>query len=124
MLLPASTGTGLAEFDTDKSAEFPTTTLADALLLPVFGSLVTLDATDAVCVMVEPEVVPTFTFTTKVKFALALATRVAIVQVRVPTLQVHPAGPVSDCAVVFAGVVSVRVIVLALAGPALATVWV
>jgi hypothetical protein len=38
MLFPAITGTGLAEFVTDKSAEFATNTLAKAVLLAVLGS--------------------------------------------------------------------------------------
>src|ERR1700728_3829636 len=45
-----------------------------------------------------------------------------MVQVSVPKVQVQPAGPVSDCAAVFAGVVSVNVIALAAAGPLLVTV--
>ena len=43
MLLPAITGTGLAEFVTDKSAESATCTLAEAVLLPGFGSPVVGD---------------------------------------------------------------------------------
>lgn len=39
MLLPASTGTGLAVFVTDRSAEAATSTLADAVLLAQLGSL-------------------------------------------------------------------------------------
>jgi len=35
----------------------------------------------------------------------------------------HPAGPVSDTNVVFAGTVSLKVMVLAAAGPPLVTVW-
>lgn len=74
--------------------------------------------------MVEPEATLVLTVTTKVKFAVVLAAREAMVQVRVPRLQVQPAGPVSDWAVVFAGVDSVNVMVLAAAGPPLVTVCV
>ena len=80
MAPPASTGTGLAELVTDRSAESATWTLTEALLLARFGSLVVL-ATEAVSVMVEPEAAVVFTFTTKVKFAVALAARLAMLQV-------------------------------------------
>lgn len=80
MLLPACTGTGLAVFVSDRSAEFPARTLADALLLPAFGSLVVLD-TITVSVIVEPDATFVFTFTTKVKFAVALNGRLGRVQV-------------------------------------------
>lgn len=118
--MPAMTGTGIAEFVTDKSEEAATGTLAEALLLPGFGSP-TVGVTDAVCVMVDPEATFVFTFTTKVNVALAFAASVGFVQVKSPRLQVHPTGPVSDCATVFAGVLSDRVIVLAAAGPPFAT---
>jgi hypothetical protein len=121
ILLPACTGTGLAEFVTDKSADPATVTMADALLFAFVGSLVVL-ATETVSVMVVPGAVFTFTVTTKVKVAVAPdATGPGFVQVSVPRLHVHPAGPVSDCAVVFAGVVSVSVRLLAAAGPPLVT---
>lgn len=124
MLLPAITGTGLAMLVSDKSAEPATTTLVAALLLPELGSPVTDDPTESVCVMVVPGAVPEFTVTIKVKFAVVLAASVVMVQVSVPTVQVQPAGPVRDWAVVFAGSVSVKVTVLAAAGPPLLTVWV
>ena len=78
---------------------------------------------DPVCVMVEPAATVALTFTTKVKFAVALAANVPMVQVKgLAELQVQPAGPVSDTNVVFAGRVSVSVTVLALAGPPFVTV--
>ena len=58
----ASTGTGLAKLVIDRSAELPTCTLADAVLLLVFGSEVTLEDTFAVSVMVEPMATPELTF--------------------------------------------------------------
>jgi hypothetical protein len=67
MLLPASTGTGLAEFVIDSEAVFATGTVADALLLPGFGSTVVALATDTLSVMLVPDT----TFTTKVKVAVA-----------------------------------------------------
>jgi len=39
MLLPARTGTGVAVFVTDRSAEAATSTLLDAVLLAQLGSL-------------------------------------------------------------------------------------
>ena len=80
MLLPAITGTGLAEFVTERSAESATWTLVDALLLPRFGSLV-LPETEAVSLIVEPEATVGLTFTTKVKLPLAPAARLAMLQV-------------------------------------------
>jgi hypothetical protein len=50
--------------------------------------------------------------------------KLGFVQVRVPTVQVQPPGPVSVCAVVFAGTVSVRVTLVAVLGPLLVTTWV
>jgi len=87
---------------TDRSAEADTRTLADALLLALFGSLVVVE-TDAASVIVEPETAVAFTFTTNVKLAVAFAARVAMVQVKVTLLQVHPAGPDSETKVVLAG---------------------
>jgi len=124
MLLPAITGTGLAAFVTDRSAESPTCTLAEALLLPGFGSP-TVGVTEAVCVMVDPEATFVFTFTTKVKFALVLAARVAMLQVKGDMeVHTHPAGPLSDTNAVLAGSASVSTTELAGAGPPLVTVCV
>src|ERR1017187_7634488 len=123
MLLPASTGTGLAEFVTDRSAESATCTLTEALLLPRFGSLVVL-VTESTSVIVEPEATVLFTFSTKVKLAVVFAAIVVVsVQVRLARTHVHPAGPVSDTAAVVApGIVSVNTGAFAVAGPPLATV--
>jgi len=122
MLLFACTGTGLAEFVIERSAEFPTTTLADALLFPKVGSPVVAE-TESVCVIVVPDATLLFTFTTKVKFAVAFAARLAIVHAggTLTTLHVHPAGPVNETTVVFAGTGSLKVIVLAVAGPPFVT---
>jgi hypothetical protein len=122
MLFPAITGTGLAVFVTERSAESATSTLAEAVLLAQFGSLALQEA-ESVCVIVDPEATVVFTVTTNVKFAV-VTPRLEMVQVRVASVHVHPAGPESDCAIVFAGVVSVNVIVFAVAGPPLVRVWV
>jgi hypothetical protein len=74
--------------------------------------------------MIVPEAVVPFTATTKLKLAVALAAKLVVVQVRAATVQVQPDGPVNDTAVVFAGNVSVKVTVLAAAGPALVAVCV
>ena len=79
--MPACTGTGLAALVIERLAESATCTLTEALLLPLFGSVVTLLATEAVSVMVAPEVAVALTFTTNVKVAVALSARLAIVQV-------------------------------------------
>jgi hypothetical protein len=124
MLLVACTGTGLAAFVTERSAESATTVLTDELLLPELGSPV-VDATESVCVMVVPDATFVFTFATKVKVAVVFAAIVVVsVQVRLAKTHVHPAGPVSDMAVVFAGSVSVNTGAFAVAGPLLVTLCV
>jgi hypothetical protein len=109
-------------FVTERSAESATSTLAEAVLLAQFGSLALQEA-ESVCVIVDPEATFVLTVTTNVKFAV-VTPRLEMVQVRVASVQVHPAGPESDCATVFAGVVSVNVTVFAVAGPPLVRVWV
>src|SRR5258708_36577273 len=95
MLLPASTGAGLAEFVTDRSEESATCTLTDALLLAGFGSPV-VEETESVCVIVVPAATFALTVTTKVKLAVVLGAMGAVsVQVRVPRTPPPPAGPVS-----------------------------
>src|SRR6476469_5647672 len=121
MLLFACTGTGLGVLVTETSTVLPTCTLAAALLLPPLGSLVE-EETEAVCVTVVPDATLEFTLTTNVKFAVPTAIAVVSVQVRVPRTQVHPAGPVSETAVVFAGSASVKTGAFAVAGPAFVTV--
>src|SRR5260370_29886951 len=105
MLLPACTGTGLAAFVTERSAESATCTFTVALLFPLFGSLI--DDTESVSVIVVPEARFALTFTTKVKLAVAFAARLAMVQPGgvVAMLHVHPAGPVNETTVVLAGYV-------------------
>jgi len=124
MLLPACTGTGLGVFVTETSAELPTGMPTVTLLFPLFGSLV-VEATESVCVIVVPDATPALTVTTNVKFAVVLAAMVVVsVQVRLAKTQVHPAGPVSETAVVLAGSVSVKTGAFAVAGPALVTLCV
>jgi hypothetical protein len=66
---------------TDKSAELATMTLADALLLLEFGSVVGAALTESVSEIVVPELTVGLTLTTKVKVALAWAARLAMLQV-------------------------------------------
>lgn len=122
MLLPATTGTGLAALVTERSAEPATATLEEALLFPGFASVVD-EETEPVWVIVDPAVAVALTLITKVKLAVALAARVLMVQVSVPRVHVHPAEPVNDTAVVPVGSVSVKLTVVAAAGPPLITVW-
>ena len=56
-------------------------TLADALLLLEFGSVVGAALTESVSEIVVPELTVGFTLTTKVKVALAWAARLAMLQV-------------------------------------------
>lgn len=119
-MLPAATEPGAAVFVTDRSACAPvaTTSLAVALLFEEFGSVVA-ELTLTVSLMVVPEAVPALTFTTNVIVAGVPGAKLGFEQVSVPTLQIHPAGPESVCAVVFAGRVSVTVTFVAVLGPAL-----
>ena len=97
MLLPACTGTGLGVLVTDRSEESATSTLAEAVLLPQLGSLAE-QVMESVWVIVVPEATVAFTFTTKVNIAgvAPVGARLAIVQLRVARVQVHPDGPESD----------------------------
>jgi hypothetical protein len=106
---------------TDRSAESATCTLVEALLLPGLGSLVA-EETESVWVMVDPDAVFVLTLRTRVKVAVLLAVRLAIVQVRLPRLHDQVPGPLSDTEVVFAGRVSVKLTAVAEAGPPLVTV--
>ena len=95
-------------------------------MFALVGSPVAED-TESICVRIVPGATFVFTFTTKVKFAVALAARLAMLlhvygDVEV---QVHPAGPVRDTNVVLAGSISVSTTgAAAEAGPPLATVCV
>jgi hypothetical protein len=80
MLFPACTGTGLGVLVTERSADPATRTLAEALLVG-FESPVGAALVKSVPVIVVPGAVPGFTFTTKVNVALALAARLAMLQV-------------------------------------------
>src|SRR5579864_8741749 len=124
MLLPATTPTGLGVFVTDKSAELVTKVVTVTLLLLRFGSGV-VELTVSVWV-IDPAAVVEFTVTMKVKLVVVVpeVKFVPSMQVRVARVQVHPAGPVSETAVVPAGSVSTSFGVVAAAGPRLVTVWV
>src|ERR1700722_1270680 len=126
MVPPACTGTGLALLVIDKSAEFATCTLVEALLFPVFGSLVA-EATDAVSVIVVPEATVVGTFTTNVKVAEESVARLAALHVYgAEVVQVHP-DPLttdSDANVVLAGTAPDNTTVVAVAGPLFVTVCV
>jgi hypothetical protein len=112
-----------------KLAEFPTPTVATAVLLPASGSVGVVSATDTVSLIV-PEATPAPNVTTKVNPADAPDANVTalFVHFSVARVQVHPVGPASDTAVVPAGSVSVRVIAFAVdpavAGPRFFTVCV
>ena len=83
-----------------------------------------VEETESVCVIVDPDATVVFTVITNVKFAVVFAAMVVeSVQVRRRT-HVHPAGPVKETAVVFAGSVSVNCGAFAVAGPAFVTLWV
>ena len=105
-----------------------TTSAAVALLLDRFGSDVA-EVTLAVLLIAVPAAVPAVTLSTTVKVADPAA-KVGLVQLMVPVPPtegvVHDQAPgaVTDTKVVFGGVVSVRLTVVAVLGPALFTTWV
>jgi hypothetical protein len=121
----ACTGTGVSVFVTDKAAKLATCTLAEAVLLPLLGSLV-LELIEAVSAIVVPAVAVVGTLTTKAKVAVPLAARLAMVHLY-GTVLVHvhpdPLVSVSEEKVVPVGKVSASTTVVAAAGPLLVTVW-
>ena len=120
-MFPAATNVGVAELVTTRSDWVAKATMSDAVavLFALFGSLVD-ELTLAVSLIAVPAAVPAVTFNTYVIVAVPGA-RLVSVQVRVPTVHVHPAGPVSETTLVLAGSVSVRLTLVALLGPALVT---
>ena len=98
------------------------------MLLARFGSLVD-DVTVAVLLIAVPAAVPDGTFRTTVKLddpaaKLALVQLIAPVPPEAGVVQDQPVGTVIELNVVLAGVVSVRLALLAVLGPALVTTWV
>ena len=119
---PGSTGTGLGEFVTERSAVSATKVVTVALLFVLLGSL--LEATEAVCERIVPLATVDGTFTTNVKLAVPTGMAAVSVQVRLASTQFQPAGPASDTAVVPDGRVSVRTAAFAEPCPALVIVCV
>jgi hypothetical protein len=127
-LLPAATDAGEAEFVVTRSACVPraTTSAAVALLFVEFGSLVD-ELIVAVSLIAVPATVPAVTFSTTGKLAVPGA-KLGFVHVMVPALPTvgsmhdHPPGTgVSETNVVFGGVFSVKLALVAVLGPALVT---
>ncbi len=96
---------------------------AIALLLVSSGSVVVVE-TLTVSFMDVPAAVPAFTFTTNVMVAGVAGARLGFEQVKVANVQVQPAGPASDTAVVFAGSASVKLMDAAALGPLFVTICV
>src|SRR4051812_32792349 len=124
MFEPATTGSGVSTFVTDRSAEpAPTVVVAVPLPLAPFGSEV-VDVAVAVLVMTVPFATPAPTATVSVKTALPVP-MLGFEQETVPVpptagvVHDQPPGLDSDTKVVPAGSVSERLTVLALLGPAL-----
>jgi hypothetical protein len=124
MLCPASTGFGLAELVTLRSAcvALATAMVTVAELLAVLVSRVVV-ATVAVSVMSVPAAVPAFTVTFTGNVLEEPGATVGFVQVMDPVVvQVHPAGTgVREVNVVLAGNASVKVAEAQLLGPLLVT---
>src|ERR1700722_3312092 len=126
MLLPADTDVGEATLVTIRSASVAVATIsaAVAVLFVVFGSLVA-ELTVTVSLIAVPAGVPAVTLRITGKLADPTA-KLGLVQLIVPALptvgrvQDHPLGiGVNETKVVFAGVTSVKVAVLAALGPPL-----
>ena len=101
--------------------------LVVAVLLEDVGSL-TAEPTVMELTITVPGAVPPVTRKTNVNIELALAAMDGLLQETVvaPTTQVQPGGTMSSAKVVFAGMVSTAVTVVAVAGPLLVTtaMWV
>jgi hypothetical protein len=97
--------------------------LTVVLLLAELGSLVA-EETDEVAVMVATTTVGA-TLTTTMMSADAPAAKLGSVQItEVVVVQDHPTGAETETNVVLAGIASVKVAVVAAAGPLFVTVWV
>src|SRR6266498_1086249 len=128
MLAPAVTGSGVSSLVTPRSADVFTVVVATAVLLPGTTSGVVLLRKVAVLVIVVPLGVLELTWTTMVKTAAWLGSRVASVAMMKPVppgagcwVMVN-AGPefcVTDTNVVLAGVASVSCTFSAVLGPLL-----
>ena len=121
---PASTGTGLGVFVTERSAVSATSVFTVTLLFALLGSAV-VEVTESVCGRLVPDATVEGTLTTKTKLAVLFAAMAAVsVHVRVASTQVQPPGPVNETALAPAGSDSVKTGAAAEAWPALNTVCV
>jgi hypothetical protein len=125
IVLPARTGFGVPVIVTARSAcpVVATTTVAIATLFEGFGSVVVAE-TVAISVIVIPEAVKAFTFTTTVNLVDAPTASVGIVHEITPPVHVQPDVPevaATETKVVFVGTVSVKATLLAAAGPLFVT---
>jgi hypothetical protein len=121
-LPPGETVVGAATLVTTRSACVPVATTSDAVavLFAEFESVVVV-VTVAVWLIAVPAAVPAVTLTVKVIVPDPPEARLGSVHVSVARVQVQPAGPVSETAVVFAGNVSTRLTLAASLGPELLT---
>ena len=128
MFPPVETGSGESVFVIRRSAPTPLTVVVSVSeLSPALGSSGELAV--AVLVMIVPPGVPALTFTTRVIVTLEPLARVGPEQVTAPDPpttgvvgQVQPPVALTETNVVFAGVESLRVGLVAGSGPLLATV--
>jgi hypothetical protein len=121
---PWFTGSGEADLLMERSAcdGEVTLVLVVAVLFAAVGSD-TAEPTVMELTITVPGAVPALTVKINVKLDVALAAIDGLVQdtVVAPTTQVQPAGTVSEEKVVFAGIVSTAVTLVAVAGPLLVT---
>src|SRR5580704_4026348 len=126
MLLPALTGLGVRRIVTEKTqATLRGVDTVMLVLLPELGSLVVVVTLEVAVIGLDAAVTVAGTFTTMMMSDSAATARLAAEQVTVPVaptagaVQVHPAGGETDSNVVFAGVASVKLRPVAVAGPLL-----
>lgn len=106
-----------------------TVTWAVALLFEGLGSVIDEEPM-SVSVMTVPVAVPAFTFVISVNEAVEPAARVAMLQVTVPVAptagveQLHDPGLARETKVVLVGIASVKMTVMAVAGPLFVKDWV
>lgn len=129
-MLPAATDVAEGELVATRSASVAraTTSAAVAVLFAELGSAV-VALTVAASLIAVPCAVPALTFTPTVNVP-APGASLGFVQVMVPVAptagvtQDHPAGNETDWKVVFGGVTSVKLALVAALGPLLVTTWV
>jgi hypothetical protein len=109
---------------TAKSQTVATFVITLVLLLAEYGSVVPDEATEEFAVIVATDTVEARLTTTEMLAEVPEARVVAVQVTDAVIVQDHPDGAATEANVVLAGMASVKVTPVAVAGPLLVTVWV